>query len=260
MRYSIKYFKEKDLLPSLAYETGIHLGDGYLGYCYDKYQNGFKFLIQYTGGSVNELHFYKTILKPLLFKLYKINKPIKLKKDNSCVIHTRLKSLALFKKSIGLPVGKKINIKIPNFISSKLLKINFIRGLFDTDSSLSFQKKYKKIHYYPVIHYASNNKHFTLKISRLLNELNIKHNTYFNEISRDSRIKKGYTIKHNIFICGKIQLGNWMRCINFYSSKHLTKYLIWKKLGYLPQNTTTEQRLKMLKKFKIDYASVAQIQ
>lgn len=251
MQYSLNYFRKNKLLNDLAYETGIHLGDGHLGYHYDKHQNGFRFVMQYTGDAVNELHFYKTVLKPLLFKLYGIDKEIGFKMNNTCIIYTRFKDLALFKKNIGLPIGKKVNIKIPKFISTKELKINFIRGLFDTDASLSFQKKHKKINYYPVIHYTSSDKKLIIEVTNILKKLGIKFCTYFDEIIKDKRVNIKDSIIHNIYIYGKERLENWMDKIGFYSSKHLTKYLIWKKLGYLTLNLTTEERLNIIKNLNI---------
>lgn len=251
MQYSLNYFRKNKLLKDLAYETGIHLGDGYLGYFLEGYHNKFRYALQYTGDAINELHFYKTTLKPLLFKLYGINLPIKFKKDNTCIFVTRSSKLAKFKKSLGLPVGRKINIKIPNFISTKNLKINFIRGLFDTDASLSFKKKHKKINYYPVIHYTSNDKELIVNVAKILNELKIKFCTYFDEIKKDKRPYIKDSIIHNIYINGIERLEDWMNKIGFYSSKHLTKYLIWKKLGYLNLNLTTEDRLNIIKDLKI---------
>lgn len=137
LMYDLKLFEEKGLLRDLAYETGVHIGDGSMGRYFDKFQNGFKTCIQYTGDAKNEFEFHNLILRPLLYKLYGIDKIVKLKRDNSCIIVTRSKSLFLFKKSLGLPVGKKIDVKLPSFLKGDL-KLDFIRGLADTDFSLLF--------------------------------------------------------------------------------------------------------------------------
>ncbi len=56
-----------------------------------------------------------------------------------------------------------------------------------------------------------------------------------------------YHISNQIEICGKEQLELWMKKIGFNSRKHLTKYLVWKKFGFCPPNTTLPERELILK-------------
>ena len=52
--------------------------------------------------------------------------------------------------------------------------------------------------------------------------------------------------RNEIYISGKENLKKWMKFIGFSNEKHLTKYLIWKKFGFCPPNTTLKQRLLIL--------------
>ncbi len=51
-------------------------------------------------------------------------------------------------------------------------------------------------------------------------------------------------------ISSKNNLNYWFNIVRPKNPIHITKYLIWKKFGYCPQNTTVYQRLKMLKDTK----------
>jgi len=48
-------------------------------------------------------------------------------------------------------------------------------------------------------------------------------------------------------ISGRNQLEKWMKEIGFSSQNHITRYLVWKKLGYLPVGTDIVKRLEILK-------------
>ena len=54
-------------------------------------------------------------------------------------------------------------------------------------------------------------------------------------------------IRHQIDINGKNNINTWFKVIGFNSSKHLTKYEIWKKFGFCPPNTNIVERRKILK-------------
>jgi hypothetical protein len=45
---------------------------------------------------------------------------------------------------------------------------------------------------------------------------------------------------------GILMLEKWMNEIGSRNAKHLTKYLVWKKEGFCPSNTTLEVRLRTL--------------
>lgn len=54
-----------------------------------------------------------------------------------------------------------------------------------------------------------------------------------------------------IQISGRHRLEQWMKVVSFNNPVHLSKYLIFKKYGFVPPHTTLAERKKILKK-KID--------
>src|SRR3989344_7361365 len=123
----------------LAYETGIHLGDGNL------YETKRMQRVTYSGNLENEKEFYKKSLFDILRKLFSVT-PLyyERKTDNSVLLVINSKKIVEFKKGIGLAAGNKTNIKIPEFIKKdgKLLK-QCLSGIGDTDFSVSFKKNRK---------------------------------------------------------------------------------------------------------------------
>src|SRR3989344_8776224 len=91
--FSLASFKKQGLLPLLAYDTGVHIGDGCLGEYKDKRQ-GKKPRLQYTGDLVNELDYYETVLAKIFKELYNFQVTIiHHTYDNTCLIRTRTKSI-----------------------------------------------------------------------------------------------------------------------------------------------------------------------
>ena len=121
----------------LAYETGVHIGDGSL-----QIVKGGTHSIRYWGHGENDWKFVSVILPAIIKKLY--NKNVSARKcndSNKCVLSVCSKAIATFKKNVlELPVGKKIQMKsLPTFVKSRRdLLINCIRGIADTDFSLYY--------------------------------------------------------------------------------------------------------------------------
>jgi hypothetical protein len=98
--------------PDLAYETGVHIGDGCMQVNESKHD--FRFSIW---GSSEELDYYEYTLKPVLAQLYGL-KNVKVKKvSTEPTIYLRVcsKELVIFKhEKLGLPIGKKSQIFFAN--------------------------------------------------------------------------------------------------------------------------------------------------
>jgi intein/homing endonuclease len=235
------------LSEQLAEEIGIHIGDGFMNIY--NYSNRGNYWIKYTGNYVEEEGYLKNHLQNLLKFLYNFSgSAIKSNKDNSINITVRSKAIVSFKnKILSLPLGNKSSISVPEIIlkSNKRLLASFMRGIADTDFSLSFKKKYRENHYYPVMHLGCNNRILVEQLQEILREFNIKSDTQFNENSYDKRTKKIYT-KQSLYLNGKNNLLKWIETIGFNNPVHLTKFEIWKKFGFCPPRTTLQQRLKVL--------------
>ena len=245
VKFSKRDIKNKIKIPkklnkSLAYLIGIHLGDGTMN-LYRKYD----YYISYSGHLKDEYVFYTKHLKELFKNLFNKNLRIyrDLRKNKSSVrLSTQSKAIFMFlNKIIGIPAGPKTNTSIPN---SKYKK-EFIKGLADSDFSLTFKKGKKGIHCYPVICFYSSNKKLVNETSELLRKIGFKTYTLFNLPHR--RYEKIHTT-NLLEVDGEKQLKLWMEKIGFNSRKHLTKYFIWKKFGFCPPFTTLKQRERILNK------------
>ncbi len=136
----------KVLSKDLAYETGIHIGDGHLGI--RRRRDGWSYLHTISGNYHEELDYHKDILCPLIQRLY--NKTVQPRKStkNTVQIVYKSKAIATFKQRVlGLPSGKKTGqIKIPDLIMNSKLRNYCIQGIVDTDFFFSLRHgKYPRI-------------------------------------------------------------------------------------------------------------------
>ena len=155
--------------------------------------------------------------------------------------------------SFGFPYGRKNTIiKIPEVIfnhKDKTIKIAFLRGLFDTDGSLSFDRKTKNSnlfkknrHYYPRISFSTTSQILALQTIWLLQELGFTPSLFI-KIPK----KIHYNISYEISLCGKNTLFRWISEISPANPIKLSRYYVWQKYGFCPPKTTYEQRQKILK-------------
>ncbi len=220
----------------LAYETGVQIGDGCLSYYRRKNPSRKIFLISFTGNLENEIFYYENFLKPLIFRLY--GKKINVWKhfsDNTCNIQFQSRAIFDFKtKILGLQKSPKSEINIPGlFIRNKNILLSCIRGLFDTDFSLVFQRKYKTVKYYPKIRGTSKSKILIKQLKDILeNEFNFKTVTEFDVKRFDKRTGKFY-VSNALEIYGKAQVERFMNFIGTSNNYINRRYKIWKHFGYL---------------------------
>ncbi len=249
-------FSKKDLLrkiripevltPQLAHLIGVHLGDGSMVHNKENYD----YWVSYSGNLTEEYDWYMTYLIPLIKKLFNIDCKIqedRRVKRSMIRIYFRSKSILTFlNKAIGLPLGNKYGHTIPQSIikSDKKIKINFLKGMADTEFSLSFKSKGKKgIHKYPTITYGTSSIPLAKDINSMLNYLGFDTHARFNFIAYRYEVPH---IANYITINGYKRLELWMKKIGFTSPKHLTKYQIWKKFGFCPPHTNIIQRKAIL--------------
>ncbi len=222
----------------LAYFLGVHIGDGNLG----NYKKNY-YTLEYSGHLIDELDFYLNFIAPLFKQLF--NKDLRIYKifreeGNFLRLCTQSKAIfTFFNASLGVVHGPKIQAGVPSIIKQTPYVFDFIRGLADADFSLSFKKRNKKLHYYPVISIQSSNFLLIEDVSLLLKLHNFKIYTCFN--FKKKRYDKVHT-SNLIDLNGVDQLELWMKIIGFNSRKHLTKYLIWKQFGFCPPNTSLPER------------------
>lgn len=237
------------LTPELSYLIGIHIGDGTMNiYRRNDGFNGHP--IGYYGHLIDEREFHFKIIKPLFKKLFNKSLSIRFdrRKNHSCInSYTNSKGIiTFFNRVIEIPLGSKRDIHIPKIIkqSSKEIKKEFIKGLGDTEFSLVFKKRHKNKHYYPVISLSTQSKNLQKDIVGILRGLGFNP-WYISEYPTSRNGKQLFT--NQINLNGLDNLNLWMKEIGFNSTKHTTKYKIWKKYGFCPSKTNILQRQKILK-------------
>ncbi len=206
----------------VAYEIGVHVGDGNM-YSYDRTHR-----ITYSGNLANEKNFYKEFLAKLIEKIYRVKPHYhERKEDNTVLLMVDKKELLQLKnKILGLPIGTKDKIEIPIKIrnNKKLIKW-FMRGLGDTDFSLSFKKNRKGIHTEPRLELYTKSKKLFEQTKLILREFGFT----FGEDEFKGKYK-GFMIR----IYGKRNLQLWLDNFGFSNPWILLKIKVWKKLGYFP--------------------------
>lgn len=229
----------------LAELVGIHIGDG----CISENK---RYSEYYLGGDLlEEKEYHDNWVAPLFNK--KIMNPLFGKnvnyKEHPKVgiygFHIFNKKLIDFFKTLGINSGSKINIKIPDeiLLNQKLLK-RFIRGLFDTDGNLFFDKNRSAK--------TPKNDRPTIKLGTVSKKL---VNQVFNALKLfglHPRMKKPYKGKrdknfvYTVLLYRKLDIEFFIREIGFKNPKHYSRWQVFEKLGYCPSHTTLKQRRKMI--------------
>ncbi|MEM4724878.1 MAG: hypothetical protein QXP01_07690 [Candidatus Hadarchaeum sp.] len=156
-----------DINTEIAYETGVHIGDGNMY----SYKNRI-YRITYCGNLSNEKEFYLGFVN-LLKRNYQVNPIItERKKDNTIILTVNSKKLFEFKKDkLNLPIGKKTEIRIPeNLMERELLK-NVLKGIGDTDFSLSFKKNKKGLYTEPRLEFYTRYSILANQVFNILRDL-----------------------------------------------------------------------------------------
>jgi hypothetical protein len=204
------------LTKELAEDIGIHVGDGSL-YKYNSGNLHYGFLYS---GNVLEKEYIEYIIK-LKKKLYNLSKIRKYKYGNELRFIFHSLALATFYSNvIGLPIGKKRFIDVPNVIkenTDEKIITSFLRGLIDTDFGLILRNKYGKI--YPSLEGTSISRDLIISVSELFSRLEIPFNLSLDIRRFDKRTKKYYVI-NKIIIQGYKRINKVIRKIGFSNTKY----------------------------------------
>jgi hypothetical protein len=235
----------RSLTRKLAEDIGWFIGDGCMG-IYNKDGNK-TYYIKIAGNPTEEKLFYDNVIVPTKRKLYGINLEATDIGDGSYGVRIYSKPLVLFyNETIGIPLSPKKNITIPDLVknSKNTIVLSCVRGIFDTDGTLTFKRKRKSIHHFPLIQIESISKALISDLQKILRQIGFKP---FVEFDMERPTKLGYMrVTHRLSIYGKRNLDKWVHEIGFKNPKHLTKYRIWKKFGFCPARTTLKERFEIL--------------
>ena len=244
-----------DLTPELAEICGIHAGDGYMR---SRERNKGEVDIS---GHIEEKGYYDKNVIPLFNKAFNLNIVGRYFSRGSYGFVSYKKEIRDALEIFGFPMGKKSkSVKVPDLIlSSKNTKIYgaFLRGLFDTDGNLFFRKSYAGINkfnrtynHYPVINLTTISQSLIEGLIQMLHFMEIPFYYY----NRDSK-KSNENRRYSIIISGLDGLELWMRLVDIKNPVKLSRYLVWKKFGFCPPNTTLQQREDILNG-KLDIYSI----
>ena len=189
---------------------GMHAGDGTL------YRTNSGSVVWELRGGIDETDYYHNYVCPLVKTVFGIEVVPKRRSGGG----TGSFGIQLSKKEITqflmqfFPVGKKSAIvKIPPLIlnSSTEVKGAFLRGLFDTDGCIRFDKNHTEHKYYPKIELSTNSVQLKDDVRLVLQELGIGCHYW--------KSGTGYSL----CVPGKKNLAKWMELVSWSNPKHLNK-------------------------------------
>jgi len=156
----VKLIIPDQITGELAYETGLHIGDGSMNY-YSGHG-----LYSLRGDKIKDRLFFEQIVKPLYNRLY--NADVHLREWTD-VFGFQIASTELvdFKKKLGLPLGPKNEVKIPALImADNSLSLSCLRGLFETDGNFYLEPKNRKL--YPRLEFSTTSKILSEQVCNIL--------------------------------------------------------------------------------------------
>jgi intein/homing endonuclease len=198
----------------LAELIGAHIGDGSMGF----YQG--HPVISFFGHPVEDKEYVISILK-IYEKYFGIKANLR-KWSGVIGFQFFSKDVFNFFKSLNIPVGPKYNAAIPLIIinSNDRILASFIRGIFDTDGTLYFERKNGK--YYPRIQLKITSKNVAMQILKILNN-NFGVTTTLYKRKEKTNWKVSYFVETR----GVKNLATWMEKIGFRNIKNLSKLILW---------------------------------
>lgn len=206
----------------------MHAGDGTLY----KTSRG---LVWELRGALAEKEYYDDNVIPLLKSIFGLEFKAKFRSGgkNGCYgVQVSRKEVTSFFLAYGFNSGTKTyTVRIPTYIknSSRTIKLAFVRGLFDTDGCLRFDKNHTKKYSYPKIEFDFASPKIIFELSDLLNNLGFRNHTW--------------KCKNSVKLCvaGRIMLRRWMNEVRPKNPKHLNKYQNFQKFGYVVPNAEVAQ-------------------
>ncbi len=222
-------------LELLAYETGVHLGDGSL----------YAHRIVYAGDSREDKEFYSTIFPQILEEIYGVKPKLFYPKGENTILTILYSSrVAAFKaEELGLPIGNKLQLKeFPTELKARYPQ-KILQGLADSDFGIYFRDQNGDgLHEYPRIEGSFNNPFIVSEISEMLTGLGIKHNTR-------KCIRRDKFVENRIWIEGRPRFEKWIEKIGFRNPKHLSKIALWKKIGFCQPHISYKERITLFQYF-----------
>jgi|SRR3989344_8877387 len=212
-----------ELNEDLAEETGWHIGDGSMNYYANKGRRiG---LYQLRGHIEDDKPHYIQRIKPIFKKLYGIDINLR-EMPSTRVFGLQIWSneLVKFKEKLGLKIGPKLDIKIPDvFLNDEKLEISIIRGIFDTDGCVYLEKKNRKL--YPRLEIFTISDLLATQLLDTLIKLGFRATKY---LAEKANVRKNKLKGFKISIRGVEMFHKFMKEISLKNPKHIQKYEMFK--------------------------------
>jgi hypothetical protein len=223
------------LTSELAEFIGIMVGDGHLGFYFREKLNITSSEIKIACNS-NGKEYIEYIIS-LFQTLFHIPlKPYKDKRSDTIILTAYSKCIVQFlNQQCGIPLNNKnSSVRIPSIIKNESndIKIAFVRGLADTDFSLSFKKRKNKGYIYPVIRASFKSKGIIEDLERCFTCLGFTYSCIYDVIRHDNRFED--TCVNELYLNGKPNFGKWIKKIGFSNLKNKRKAEKWLKDGACP--------------------------
>lgn len=234
------------LTPSVAADTGVHLGDGSLYIQQKGIDTTYSYSI--TGNALDDQLYLLGHVIPTIESAYNIHKfGVHLAPEATWMsIVYQSKDIALFKhNTLGLPNGRKIDPSIPLMVvdNAKLMKC-CIREILATDGVLGFYDASKKgLHKYGRIQIKMTARRIIDQIGRfLLDEFGIESSCRYNADPAGFGRRARHILQINRFQ----DIETWRNEIGFSNPSHISRMMVFEELGQCPPGTNMLDRLSYL--------------
>lgn len=213
----------------LAEFVGIMLGDGCIGtyLCASGDRTKIQNRVKITINSENERLYARTCIIPLIEQLFLVQ-PVLCKRKGERTIDIQIfgkKIVETLTEEVGLEPSPKFGKAIiPDWIFQHSLELDTLRGLFDTDGCVVFDKQNREVPYYPRLEVKVSPSPLSHQVPEVLTRYNFRHSVCQNTGSNTTRFQ----------INGSRLFDKWAVEVGFHNPKHLYKYLFWKQNGYSP--------------------------
>ncbi len=138
---------------------------------------------------------------------------------------------------MGMPLGHKSSIvTVPtSVLNDKKFHVPFLRGLFDTDGTIYFQKSYnsnaskwqKNHRHVPIIELCSVSPDLMKSVYKMFRDLGFNFRFVKKRIS-----KRGRYTEHKIRITGKGNIRRFFKEVHPKNQRHVNKFNLWLKQGF----------------------------
>jgi len=217
--------------PELAEFFGIMLGDGCLG-IYKSTSGGVVRLqhrVKITMNSEDDMRYAQTTVIPLIRNLFSVRPLLrKRNEENTIDILVFGKEIVNALKRIGLRLSpKRDRAMIASWIFSYGFELYTLRGLFDTDGCVVFDKQHRNVPYYPRLELKVSSTHLRDQIAEILRDHGFRYSTSMKTGSNTFKFQ----------INGAVFFKKWAIEIGFNNPKHTAKYMFWSEHGYFLKPT-----------------------